>query len=81
MAAAEAIDEIASGLTGTVLCGLGALLRHLDFLSGGGSDDEDKDKFLKMLGQQEYALSIGGKTYSIDWLSPDSLPLFWGEDV
>lgn len=78
MAAAEAIDEIASGLTGTVLCGLGALLRHLDFLSGGGSDDEDKDKFLKMLGQQEYALSIGGKTYSIDWLSPDSLPLFLG---
>ena len=79
LTAAEAIDEIASGITGTLLLsGAGALMRHLNLLTGGGSDDEEKDKFLTALGQQEYALSIGDRTYSIDWLSPDSLPLFLG---
>ena len=31
-----------------------------------------------MLGHQQYALEIGGNSYTLDWLAPEALPLFMG---
>ena len=45
MTAGEAIDQISSGLVGTALVGLGALLASQGVITGGGSDDEEQAAF------------------------------------
>ena len=77
MTAAEAIDGIAAGLTGTGLFALGCILASLGAVTGAGGDDKE-DKYNAMLGEQNYALKIGDKSYTIDWLAPAALPFFTG---
>ena len=79
--AAEYIDSIASGLSGTVLFALGALLQSLGILRGGEDDDKKKEQFDRNMGYQPYSLQIGDISYTIDWLVPSSLPLFVGARV
>ena len=79
--AAEYIDSIASGLSGTVLFALGALLQSLGILRGGEDDDKKKEQFDRNMGYQPYSLQIGDISYTIDWLAPSSLPLFVGARV
>lgn len=80
MEAWQAIDSISAGLTGTGLLGLGAYLASQGILSGGGGDD--KEKALDALtGRQDYALNIGGKSITLDWLAPEALPLFVGVEL
>ncbi len=78
--AAEAIDMFASGLTGTGLTALGMYLCAIGLLSG-TEDDEEKRAFLELQGKQHYALNIGGKSYTIDWLAPEALPVFVGVEL
>lgn len=78
--AAEGIDMLASGLTGTALTALGSLLGALGVISG-KEDDEEKAAFKELQGQQEYALNIGGKSYTIDWMAPAALPVFVGVEL
>lgn len=78
-AAAEIIDNIASGMTGTALVGLGALLASSCLLTSGEGGDDDRDKFDKLNGHQEYALELkNGVSVTLDWLAPESMPLFVG---
>lgn len=79
--ATEAIDNIAAGLSGTVIMALGAWLAHLGLLTGGGSDDRKENSFDRLQGGQTYALKIDDKTYTIDWMAPVSLPLFVGAEA
>lgn len=79
--AAEAIDQIASGLVGTSLCGAGAFLSSLGVLTVGGTGDEKQDDFNDLQGNQVFALQIGGESYTIDWLSPAAMPLFVGAAI
>ncbi|MBO5970787.1 MAG: hypothetical protein J6S14_20120, partial [Clostridia bacterium] len=80
--AAEAIDNIAAGLTGTGLVGLGVLLAAEGLLRGHGGDDEDENKFDELMGHQAYALELpGGKSITLDWLAPEVLPLFIGVNL
>ena len=81
MEASEMIDHLASGLTGTGLMALGGLLASLGVLSGGSSGDDKKDNFDKLQGQQQYALTVGDKNYTLDWLAPEALPLFCGVEL
>lgn len=81
MSAAEAIDEIASGLTGTGLLALGAALSHAGFVLGGSSGDDKQDKFDKLQGHQDYAVEIGGESVTLDWLAPEALPFFVGVEL
>lgn len=80
IAAAQAIDEIAAGLTGTGVMVLGYFLAKGigPVKLVGKQDDEDK----KRQGHQAYSLEItlDGETYSatIDWAAPANLPLFVG---
>lgn len=83
MSASAAIDQMASGLTGTGMMLLGYTLASGIFgikLRGSGTDDDEKRR-----GIQDYSIefSIGGKDYSytIDWAAPANLPLFVGANI
>lgn len=78
MTAAQVIDELAAGLTGTGIAALGYVLARMGLLVGGQGDD-DEDQFEKLQGYQEYSLNVGGQSYTIDWAAPTVLPLFVGE--
>lgn len=81
MSAAEAIDEIASGLTGTGLLVLGAALGAAGFVTGGASGDDKQDDFNELQGHQNYAFEVGDTSYTIDWLAPEALPFFVGVEL
>ena len=83
MSAAAAIDELASGLTGTAAMALGYLMAKGICgvkLTGSNATDEEKRR-----GHQDYALefSIDGQEYSykIDWAAPANMPLFLGANI
>ncbi len=78
--AAEAIDTLSAGLTGTGIFALGYFMQSLGFLAGALGSDKD-EKYKKDSGAQGFALHIGDKYYTIDWLAPFSLPLFTGAAV
>ena len=77
ISAAQYIDNLAQGLTGTGILALGAFLAHLGIIGFGGDDDKEKD-FEKMYGHQQYSIEIGGKSITLDWLAPESIPFFTG---
>lgn len=78
MEAAEAIDELAAGLTGTGLLVLGGVLGMLGIVTGGASDDDKQARFDALQGSQNYALEIGNLSITLDWLAPEALPFFVG---
>ena len=78
MEAAEAIDELAAGLTGTGLLVLGVVLGMLGIVTGGASDDDKQTRFDALQGSQNYALEIGNLSITLDWLAPEALPFFVG---
>ncbi len=78
MSPAQFIDDVSAGLTGTALMGLGVLLASWGVLSGGEGDDDKQNYFDDLSGKQNYALSIGGLSITLDWLAPESMPLFVG---
>ena len=80
---AQYIDNLASGMTGSMVAALGFWLAAAGLIRGTGDDDDDKlNNFEKNKGRQNYALEFdfNGKPYSytIDWAAPASLPLFVG---
>lgn len=79
--ASQAIDKISAGLTGTGIMLLGGFLMSKGLLTLGGSGDKKEDDFEELQGNQNYALNINGKSYTIDWLAPAALPLFIGAEV
>lgn len=79
--AAQAIDRIAAGLTGTALVALGALLTAHGILTPPDDDDEKQAGFDKLRGAQSYALKIGKTYVTVDWLAPEALPVFVGSQL
>ena len=78
---AEAIDTISSGLSGTAIMAVGVVLSALGLITSGGGDDEGEDALNKLTGGQNYAIEIGGHSYTIDWAAPTVLPLFIGVEL
>lgn len=87
--ASTAIDELASGLTGTGIAALGYWLASMGLLSGGDDENDKVQNFAELQGKKNYALdigeiadyfglNIGDINYTIDWAAPTSLPLFVG---
>lgn len=74
------IDNISKGLTGTGIALVGYALANCGILKATGSDDEDKEKFEESRGSQNYSITIGNNTYSLDWLAPSGIPLFIGAE-
>lgn len=82
MTGAEAIDHIASGLTGSALFALGAYLFSRGIVTSGGGDDENQDRLNELTGSQNYALNLpGGGNVTLDWLAPEALPFFMGVEL
>ena len=85
MPAAQAIDNISAGLTGTGLLALGGYMAAEGllgaFLRGGGSGDDDKDQMDDLAGRQDYSLQVGDTSITLDWLAPEALPLFVGANL
>lgn len=79
--AATFIDDISANLTGTAVLGLGMLLAKLGIISVGGTGDDKEDKFSETQGNQQFAINIGGKSYTIPWLAPPAMALFMGVSV
>lgn len=79
--AAQAIDKISSGLSGTTIVGLGMLLSNLGIVSGGEKEENKEQNFDEMIGMQNYALNVGKYNYTIDWSAPASMPLFVGVEL
>ncbi|MED9905292.1 MAG: hypothetical protein UFG06_14070 [Lachnospiraceae bacterium] len=79
--ASQAIDTFTQGLTGTAIMAVGAALYSLGLLNGGPDDEDKKAGFDKLTGRQNYALTFGNSTYTIDWLAPFALPLFAGVEL
>ena len=79
MSGAQAIDNIAAGLTGSALFGLGMYLLSEGLVTSGGSDDEEQEDLNALTGKQNYALNLpGGGSVTLDWLAPEALPFFMG---
>lgn len=80
--ASDVINSAARSLTGTGLLVLGMALRATGNLTA--APDEDDREIDDLLNRQDYAITIGGHSYTMDWLSPMMLPVFMGgvlEDI
>ena len=76
--AADVINSFSKTATGTSLFALGALLAKAG-LARGTEDDEEQAAFDKMQGKQDFSVVLpDGSSYTIDWLSPASVPFFMG---
>lgn len=79
--ATDVIDELAKGVTGSSIMGIGYILARNGFLTGGTTGDDRVDAYREMNGEQEYAVKIPGKgTYTLDWASPAAVPLLIGAE-
>jgi len=81
MTADAMVDDLASGLTGTGIFALGYLLANMGLITGGKKENDKENDFYKLTGGQNYALKIGSGTYTIDWLTPVSIPIFSGAEL
>lgn len=78
--AAQCIDEIAAGLTGTGVMALGAglaagMIPGVRLVGKIPEDDEAEEN------TQEYAIEIGGVSIGIGWVAPTTIPLFIGANL
>jgi len=79
---AKAINQIASGLSGTAVMAIGIGLGALGLAVGKGDDDDKrKDAFDRMNGVSEWALKVGDTYITLDWLAPMCMPLFIGVQI
>ena len=78
--AAQMIDNIAAGMTGTGLMIAGIILSKLGVVFGGGGD-KDEEEFEKLQGKQNYSLEAWGRSFTLDWLAPEALPFFVGVNL
>ena len=75
---AQAIDNLASGLTGSALMALGVMLAKLGVIRAGGEKDKKLETFLEDTGDQTYAMKFGNKSINMSSIAPATIPLFMG---
>lgn len=83
--AADAVDSLASGLTGTGILALGAYMVAQGLFGATlhvrAGDDDKEEEFEKSMGGQDYAIQIGDRSYTLDWMTPAAMPLFAGAAI
>lgn len=75
---AQAIDTLASGITGSALMTLGVFLAKLGVIRGGGEDKKKYETYLEDTGDQTYAFKIGDVSINMSSIAPATIPLFMG---
>lgn len=81
MAAAEAIDHISAGTVGTGLMAVGMLLTKAGILRASGEEDDKYEYYLRDMGEQPYSIKIVDMSFTVDWITPASMPLFMGAEL
>ena len=79
--AAQFIDDISKGITGTGLMVLGAQLFKAGILTGPESDDKDEAAFMRTQGFKPNAVHVGDKYYTVDWAQPAASSLMMGAAI
>lgn len=78
----KGISDFSAGLTGTGILGVGLWLGHSGIANGALDFNDPESQFAKENGAQDYAINItlgdNTYTYSLDWATPASIPLFIG---
>ena len=78
----DLVNEFAKSLTGSGLFALGYFLTKMGVLTALGPDDDDKEKeFWELQGNQSYSINLFGRSYTIDWLAPEAIPLLVGANT
>ena len=78
----KGIEVLSNGVVGTPILLAGAYLAKEGLVNGNTGDYTNKDtKYKKMLGQQDYSVTVGDKTITMDWMSPYSMPFFVGVEL
>ena len=75
---AQFLQNLSSGLTGSGLMGVGALMMANGLLRVGFKDKDPEDEYARLAGSQEFSIELFGYSYTIDWTAPASIPLFMG---
>ncbi len=78
MTAAQAIDNLASGITGTGLMALGIMLAKAGLIRAGGEDKKKYETYLEDTGDQTYAMKFGDYSVNMSAIAPATIPLFMG---
>ena len=82
MSAAEMIDNLAQGLTGTGIMALGAFLASQGLVNGVAPENKKERDFKAAGGWQDYSINLpGGGTYTIDWAGPSVMALLAGVEL
>lgn len=76
--ASELIDSLSKTLTGSGLMMLGVALQRKGVLN---SSDEETKWQDELEGIQNYSLTVGGKTFTIDFAVPSAMPLLLGAEI
>ena len=79
--AADVVDSLSAGLTGTGILALGAYLAAEGLLKVRTGDDDREKDYNQDRGMQDYSLQIGDKSYTLDWAVPAAMPLFAGAAI
>lgn len=78
MQASDVFDSLSKALTGTGISMLGYFMAAAG-LARGKSDDEEQENFDKLRGKQDYSIVFPGiGSFTMDWISPHSIPFFMG---
>lgn len=78
---ADIVSALAQTLTGSALVLLGFSLASMGHLVGKAPDDDKEKEFWDLMGHQEYSLEYNGHSYTLDWLAPESIPLYLGANL
>ena len=77
-----ALDQFASGLTGTAIATLGFFLgKNTDMFTTNAGKNDAASKFKKAQGVQNYSVRIGDKSYTLDFLTPTASTFFTGVEI
>ncbi len=79
---ADIVNSLSKTLTGTGLFLAGMALQNAGLLRGGDDDDDNQSTFDDLTGHQAYSFELpNGFSYTLDWLTPASMPLFMGAQL
>lgn len=78
ISAGQFVDRLSEGFTGTMIMTLGYFLAKMGIVKSGSDEDRKESAYRKSIGEQDYSIKIGDKTYTLDWLAPSSIPFFTG---
>lgn len=77
----KGIELLASGITGTGLVALGMWARHRGLVNGSLGGWNKETAYKQTLGEQNYAVTVGDATITLDWASPLAMPFFVGVEA